>query len=136
MRFLPLAPLLLAACSPSANPGDALVGAYRGQGRDALCIAREGEALKAGFIIYGGGATNCSFAGRAEIRGGAVVVTPRGESECSVDIGIANGVAKFGGRTPSCEYYCGPGADYSGRALQRAPDPSRSVADFGGDPLC
>jgi len=124
------------SCTKAADPGDALVGVYRRSDRDGLCIAREGEALKAGLITYGNGATNCSLAGRAEIRGDILVVSPRGELDCSVEIRVANGAATLGGRTQSCAYYCGPGADYAGRVLRKAPDAANKVTDFAGDPLC
>jgi hypothetical protein len=136
MRFACLTILLLAACSKDADLGDALVGVYRSQDRDALCVAGEGEALRAGLIAYGTGAANCSLAGRAEARGDVLVITPRGDSECSVEIGFANGVATVGARSPACAYYCGPGADYTGRVLRKTPDSTPKVADFAGDSLC
>ena len=136
MRFACLAVLLLTACSEGADPGDALVGVYRGQGRDALCIARKGEALGAGLITYGGGDTNCSFSGRAQVREGVLVVTPRGDSDCAVEIRIADEVASVGPRAQPCAYYCGPRADYAGRVLRKAPDAASKVTDFAGDPLC
>ena len=136
MRFACLAVLLLAACSEGVGSGDSLVGNYRGQERDALCIAREGEGLKAGLIAYGDGDTNCSLSGHAQIRGDALVIAPRGDSECSVEISIANGVATVGQRTAACAYYCGPGANFAGRKLRKAPDTSPKVSDFAGEPLC
>lgn len=136
MRFACLAVLLLAGCSEGVDPGDALVGVYRGSDRDALCIAREGEALEVGLITYGDGDMNCSLNGRAEIRGVGLVVTPRGDSECSVEMQVANGVVSLGRRAAACAYYCGPGANFSGRELRKAPQVSTKVTDFAGDPLC
>lgn len=135
MRLAYLAILMLAACSEGPDTGAAWVGTYRGQEQDALCVAREGEALKAGFVTYGPGNVNCSISGRAEIRGGALMVVPRGDSDCSIEVLIANGVVSLGTRSQACAYYCGPGADYSGRELLKAPDATK-VTDFGGDPLC
>jgi hypothetical protein len=136
MRFACLAALLLAACSRGADPGDAVVGVYRGPGRDGLCIAREGQGLKAGLITYGDGDTNCSLNGRAEFRGDSLIVTPRGDSECSIKIRITNGIARLGERARVCAYYCGPGADYAGKELRKTPDAAIKVTDFAGDPLC
>ena len=136
MRFACLAIVLLAGCSEEADPGDAWVGAYRGPQRDALCIAREGEALEAGLITYGDGDTNCSFNGRAEVRGNALVVMPHGDSECSVEIRITDGAATLGRRSPSCTYYCGPDANYAGRELRKTPGASTKIVDFAGDSLC
>ena len=136
MRFACLAALLLAGCSDVADPGDALVGIYRGQERDALCIAREGEGLKAGLIAYGDGDMNCSLSGPAQVRGNALVIAPRGDSECLVEISIANGVATAGQRTAACAYYCGPSANFAGRNLSKSPDASTKMTDFAGDPLC
>jgi hypothetical protein len=136
MRSACLAALLLAACSRGVDPGDALIGVYRGQDRDALCIAREGDGLKAGVVTYGSGALNCSLAGRAEVRGKSLFITPRGDSECSVDIRVIDGVATLGPRTQACAYYCGPGADFAGRELRKTPDAATKVTDFAGDALC
>ena len=136
MRITCLAFLLLAACSNGDGAGDALVGVYRSSDRDALCVAREGEALKAGLITYGTGATNCSLAGRAETLGDLLILVPRGDSECSVEIRFADESATIGARSQSCAYYCGPGADFAGRVLRKAPDAAPKVTDFAGDPLC
>ena len=136
MRFTWLAILLLAACSKNDGRSEALVGVYRSSDRDALCVAREGEALKAGLITFGTGATNCTLAGRAETRGDLVILVPRGDSECSVEIRLADGSATMGARSPSCAYYCGPGADFAGRVLRKVPDAAPKVIDFAGDPLC
>ena len=136
MRFVCLAILLLAGCSEDGVSNDGLVGVYRGPGRDTLCVAREGEALKAGFITYGDEDANCSLAGRADVRGESLTLAPDGDSECSVEIRIANGVASVGPRTQACDYYCGPGADYAGRQLRKLPDAPAKATDFAGDPLC
>ncbi len=135
-RFACLAALSLAACSGGADSGDSLVGVYRGSTRDALCIAREGDALKAGLVTYGDGDANCSLAGRAEVRGEVLVLMPRGDSECSLEIRVVGGAATLGARSQACTFYCGPEADFSGRKLSRAPDTSAEVSDFAGDPLC
>ena len=136
MRFACLAILLLAGCSQGADPGDAWIGNYRGPNRDALCVAREGQGFKAGLITYGDGDMNCSLSGPAQIRGDGLVITPRGDSECSVQVSITNGIATFGQRTSACAYYCGPGANFAGRKLPKAPDASTKVSDFAGVPLC
>jgi hypothetical protein len=136
MRFTCLAVLLLAACSKNDGPAEALVGVYRSSDSDALCVAREGNALKAGLVTYGTGATNCSLAGRAETRGYLLILSPRGDSECSVEIRLADGSATIGARSQSCAYYCGPGANFAGRVLRKAPDAAQKVIDFAGDPLC
>ena len=136
MRLICITVLLLAGCSEGADPGDALIGNYRGPVRDALCIAREGEGLKVGLIAYGDGDMNCSFSGPAQIRGNSLVITPRGDSDCSVQVSVTNDVATLGQRTAACAYYCGPGANFAGRELRKAPEASPKVSDFAGDPLC
>ena len=136
MRFACLATLLLAACSREADPGEMLVGVYGESDRDGLCVARDGEGLKAGLIAYGDGASNCSLNGRAEVRGESLVVIPRGDLECSVDIRIVNGIATVGPQLQACAFYCGPGANYAGRKLRKTADAATKVVDFAGDPLC
>jgi hypothetical protein len=136
MRIACLVALLLSACSRGADPGSAVVGVYRDPDRDGLCIAREGQGFKAGLITYGDGDTNCSLNGSAEFRGDTLIVTPRGDFACFVEIRITNGVARIAEQTKACAYYCGPEADYAGRELRKTPDAAIKVTDFTGDPLC
>ena len=131
LRALPIL-LLLAACSPEQPTRTSKVWA---NGRDGLCLAGEGDAFRAGVIAYGEGNANCSLAGSAAREGERLVITPRGEGACRVEIILKGDTAVIGSRSPACAYYCGPGADYSGRTLQRS-DAGRKVVDLAGDPLC
>jgi hypothetical protein len=125
--------LMLAACSAEPQPPAAGERAtYAGQGRDRLCI-RDGRA---GFITYGGGDTNCSVRGRLERPGGdRLVIVPDGDEDCRIDASSQAGHILLGSRGAGCAYYCGPGADFAGKAFTRQ-DSASPVVDFAGDPLC
>ena len=133
-RFAALLPLLvILGCSP-AEPEAA--SESWAEGRDGLCVTGSGEALRAGLIIYGGGNANCSMTGSATREGDAIRIRPAGDSQCSVEVIISGNSARVGQRSAACSYYCGPGADYSGRTLQRSDRPVTAVTDFASDPLC
>jgi len=130
---------LLSACRQEpAAPAPALAtGSFAGDGRDRLCLAGTAGSLRAGFIVFGDGDTNCSAAGRLERRGADWALTPRGEGEggCAIPLSIAGGVVTIGTAGDSCAYYCGPGARLAGKrfSLDRRAPPA---TDLAGDPLC
>ena len=130
MRLL-LALLLLAGCSQQADPPSADLRAYAGEGRDRLCIAGE----RAGFIAYGAGDANCSAKGRLERAPGTLTFIPAGDEDCRIALTEAGDSLRLGPRSESCAYYCGPGADFSGRSFTPQANASPAV-DFAGDPLC
>ena len=126
--------LFLAACSqqPAAEPEPELeLELYAGQGRDRLCISGD----RAGFISYGDGDANCSAKSRVERSGNRLTVIPAGDVNCRIDATLAGDAIRLGPRSAACAYYCGPDADYSGRAFIRQDGASPAV-DFAGDPLC
>ena len=112
MRILALF-LLLAGCSPEAPepPTERLL--YAGEGRDRLCIAGN----RGGFIIYGEGNANCSARGRIEQSAGRLVLTPDGDADCRIEAKLSGDRLAVGTRSAACAFYCGPGADYSGKGL-------------------
>lgn len=130
MRALALV-LLLAACSPQAPepPGERLL--YAGEGRDRLCMAGQ----RGGFIAYGDGDANCSARGRFERTGDRLLLIPDGDSDCRIEGALEGGRLTLGARSDACAFYCGPGADYAGKAFKQSASASPAV-DFGGDPLC
>ncbi len=132
MRLFALAALLLAGCSDQTPPGASLAGEWRGEGRDALCLA-DGRA---GLITYGDGDTNCSLAGKAVFAGEVLTIAPRGDSDCRVTVRFAEEIATLGPNSSACAYYCGPGADFSRRTLARAAPGTPRATDFAGEPLC
>ena len=127
-----LTALLAAACSP--EPQD-VAQTWR-NGRDGLCLAGQDGDLRAGLIAYGAGDVNCSLAGRAERDGDKLTITPQGDSRCRVDVILAGDQARIGPLADACAYYCGPGADFSGRTLQPSIDAPAKITDLMGDPLC
>ena len=134
--FVLIAVIALASCTKPPPPGAELIGTYRGVGRDALCIAKDGERLKAGLITYGDNDPNCSLRGTAVVAGDGLTIIPRGDSACRVELRIANDSVTIGRNPAACAFYCGPGADFAGRKLKKAAADAARVSDFAGDPLC
>jgi hypothetical protein len=127
-------PILLVVAGCSSEP-QRMADTWR-SGRDGLCLVGEGGALRAGLIAYGPGNANCSLTGTATRTDDKLVITPRGERACRVEIALNGDTAVIGPRSPACAYYCGPGTDSSGRTLQRSGEPAQKVTDLAGDPLC
>lgn len=121
--------LLLAACSPEPEPERSL---YAGAGRDRLCI----DGDRAGFIAYGEGDANCSVRGTLEMSGGGVTITPAGDEDCRITATAAEGSLRLDARSGACGFYCGPGADFSGRLFRKVEGAPSGARDFAGDPLC
>jgi hypothetical protein len=130
MRILGLV-FLLAACSPQPAEAPAERLLYAGEGRDRLCVSGQ----RGGLIIYGARDTNCSARGRIERSGDRLTLIPDGDPDCRIEATLSGDNLRLGARSLSCAYYCGPGADFAGKAL--AKDATASPArDFAGDPLC
>lgn len=130
LLFLPLA-----ACSPGAPPGPP-PGTFAGPGRDRLCIAGAGKALRAGLIAYAAdGAANCSLAGKLEQAASGWTLAPKGDSDCRIGLNVADSKLAIANVPASCSYYCGPGASLVGKAFTRDPKASPAV-DLAGEPLC
>ncbi len=137
MRLPILFALALTACSnePLAPPPDALTGSFVGTGRNALCLAGEGGARRAGVIVYGEGDLNCSASGRIEATGGALALVPSGDAECRIALDVAGETVTIGAVPAACAYYCAPGARLEGQAFTRSAE-ALPVTDFAGGPLC
>ena len=142
MRFsVPFAAALLAACSPAGEAPQATAtasiaaGTHLGTGRDALCVAGEGAAMRGGFIAFGAGDSNCSASGRIDAAGGALALIPAGDAECRIPLKVEGGRILLGQAGASCAYYCGPGASLAGKSFAAAAS-NKPATDFGGSPLC
>ena len=130
MRIIALV-LLLTACSPEGAEPPTERLAYAGEGRDRLCIAGE----RFGFILFGDGDVNCSARGRIKRTGDRLAMVPDGDPDCSIEATQAGDQLRFGARSDAGAYYCGPGADFTGRTLTKS-ESEMPVVDFAGDPLC
>lgn len=131
MRILLLV-LALAACSPEAPPPVPERALYAAQGRDRLCV----DGDRAGFVTYGDGDANCSVRGRIERAGGGrLAIIPDGDGDCRIEAVSQSGQIRLADRKAACAFYCGPGADFAGKAFAKSTSASAAV-DFAGDPLC
>jgi hypothetical protein len=138
MRLIPAFALLIAACSSETAGPSLATGSFAGEGRDRLCIAGEGQNLRAGFIAYGDGDANCSASGSLTQADGQWTLVPRGESAngCRVGLTIANGTASIAPAGADCAYYCGPGVDLAGKSFDLGKPAAAPATDLAGDPLC
>ena len=126
----------LAACSkPQAAAPPLVAGTYGGAGRDALCLAGEGDASRAGFITYGADNANCSASGRLVAAGAGWELVPAGEGECRIPLKFGDGTVTLGAQSAVCAYYCGPGVSFAGKSFSTSSKPGAAV-DVAGDPLC
>lgn len=136
MRFPIIAALLAAACSQEKlTATGAPAGVFIGAGRNALCIAGEGNAQRAGLIVYGEGDGNCSASGRVESGRDGFVLIPAGEGDCHIPLAFANRSITIGPVPAACEYYCGSDVALEGTTFARA-QAATPVTDLAGDPLC
>ena len=141
MRFLiPILALVLAACSsdeaPAPEASSALpAGTYAGDGRDSLCVSGAAGGQRAGFVTYGSGDENCSVSGSLAQDGATWTLTPQGDADCRITLGFTDGTMSLGPVTPSCSYYCAPGASFAGKSFTESRS-AKPATDFGGDPLC
>ena len=127
--------MLLAACSQQPAAPDLTGGTFAGEGRDRLCIAGEGDAFRAGLIVYGAGDENCSASGSLKRSGSGWALVPKGEGDCRITLEIDGNLVRIGQPPPSCAYYCGNGATMAGKSFNRS-DAKDRVTDLAGDPLC
>ena len=137
MRFLILsAALTITACAKEEAAAPTLpTGTYPGGERNALCIAGEGAAQRAGFVIYGADNANCSASGRIEAAGDGWNLVPAGDADCKIPVTVEAGRVSLGRLPPACAYYCGPGISADGKSFGptvEGPPPS----DLAGDSLC
>jgi hypothetical protein len=134
--------LALAGCGPSeqvANKAEptqqgsaSLEGLWGDGGRDRLCLKGE----RAGLIVYAGeGNTNCTVRGGVERTAGAARIRPDGDASCVIEARQDGNALILGQVSPSCAYYCGPKASYSGKRLEPRSAGDAAV-DLAGDPLC
>jgi hypothetical protein len=131
-RLFPVLLLMLAACSPHAAKPPAERLLYAGEGRDRLCLAGE----RGGIIVYGKGDANCTARGRVDRRGEHLLtIIAGGDQDCRIDLHEQSGSIRLGNMAAGCAYYCGPGANYAGKAFAKNASASPAV-DFAGDPLC
>ena len=132
MRSILPALLLLAACSSEAPPSSPQRVLFAGEGRDRLCLA----GGRAGFIAYGNGDTNCSVRGRMQRTGEQLAtIIPDGDEDCRIEARRSGDMIHLKALSAACDYYCGPGASFEGRAYAVNAAASPAV-DFAGDPLC
>jgi hypothetical protein len=119
MRHIPLAVLLLAACSPEPAADALKPGTYFGSGRDALCIMDKAAPQRFAFIAFTKSEdTNCAAEGRVERTASGAALVPAGEGECRIPLIIDGNTLRFGQVPSNCAYYCGPGAAFAGQSFQ------------------
>jgi len=138
MRCLILLSALTASACAKEEPAASgfATATYKGDDRNALCIAGSAGAQRAGFVVYGADDANCSASGRIEQAGEGWLLIPAGDADCKIPFSAsAGGRISLESGPSACAYYCGPGATYAGSSFRRFPD-GKPATDHAGDPLC
>jgi len=162
-----LLPLLLAACgppdglgnngapAPGAAPGDTappaqavqtstLLGLYESgpaERRNQMCVIdRAAGDSRFGLVVRDAADQGCSGAGAAVRQGALLRLTMAGDEPCVIDARIEGTRVTFPARlAPGCAYYCAPGANMAGAALDKtggAAEDAMRATDLVGDRLC
>ncbi len=134
--FLIAAVFTASACAKEEPAAIGLAaGTFVGAGSDALCVAGEAGAQRAGFVVYGADDANCSASGRIEPAGGGWTLTPTGDAACKISFSFNGEQIVLGPAALNCSYYCGPGASFGGKSFHRSAK-AKQATDLAGDPLC
>ena len=135
MRTILLGTMLLTACSKPA-PAPVTTGLkpelyMAADGRGRLCVGPDGKS--AAIIAFAAGSpVNCSASGRVEGAGATAALVPAGEGACRIPLRIEGDTVTVGSPGPSCDYYCGPGAAWSGQVYRWG---DTSTAETLAEPL-
>ncbi|HEX5184460.1 MAG TPA: hypothetical protein VFW19_15085 [Allosphingosinicella sp.] len=147
--------VLVAGCGASGQPrgggsgngndgaGGPLIGLYQAGGGtrpSQMCILDRAGRAQFGITLWSPGLRACSGAGTATLSGDRLTLAMAGDSPCTIEARLKDGVVTFpGSLPPTCAYYCGSGAGFAGAVLTRR-GATRADAlkakDPAGEPLC
>ncbi|HEY1605458.1 MAG TPA: hypothetical protein VGF77_07640 [Allosphingosinicella sp.] len=127
----------------SGGARDPLTGLYQAGGGthpSQMCILRKTGRAQFGITLWSPGLRACSGAGTVALSGDRVTLAMAGDSPCTIEAKLKDGVMTFPGSVPpTCAYYCGSGASFAGATLTRR-GATRADAleakDPAGEPLC
>ena len=105
-----------------------------------MCILdRKGKA-QFGITLWGPNLRACSGAGSVSRSGNHVRLAMAGDSPCTLDATLTDGIVVLPSEVPAgCAYYCGAGASFSGATLTRQGSTradALKAKDIAGEALC
>lgn len=146
---------LVAGCGASGQPqaarsgggdeaaGGPLIGLYQAGGGtrpSQMCILEKGGKAQFGVTIWGPNLRACSGAGTATLAGDRLTLAMAGDSACTVEARLKDGVVTFPTEVPaSCAYYCGTGTSFAGVRLTKQGGTvaeALKAKDPAGEALC
>jgi hypothetical protein len=127
----------------AAAAGGGLAGLYEsaaGARPSQMCILEKGGKAQFGVTIWGANLRACSGAGTATLAGERLTLRMTGDSACTLDATLRNGIVTFPASAPAgCAYYCGAGAGFAGATLTRrgaGAAAAMKAKDVAGEALC
>ncbi len=128
---------------PAAVTAGGLTGLYQtgaGQRPDQMCIVEKGGKAQFGVTIWGKNLRACSGAGTATLSGDRLTLKMGGDSACTLEASMKDGVVTFPTDVPAtCAYYCGGGATFAGARVTRIGATNADALkpkDIAGESLC
>jgi hypothetical protein len=127
----------------AAVAGGGLTGLYQsgaGARPNQMCILEKGGKAQFGVTLWGPNLRACSGAGTATLSGERLTLKMGGDSPCTLEATLRDGVVTFPADVPAtCAYYCGAGTSFAGATLTRR-GTTRADAlrakDVAGESLC
>jgi hypothetical protein len=123
--------------------GAALTGLYQSGGGarpNQMCIVEKGAKAQFGITIWGPNLRACSGAGTATRAGDRLRLTMTGDSPCTLETRLKDGIVTFPDSIPAgCAYYCGAGTSFAGTTLTRqgaTKADALKAKDMAGEALC
>jgi hypothetical protein len=120
-----------------------LTGLYQTGGGvrpDQMCIVERRGKAQFGITLWGPNLRACSGAGAATLSGDRLRLAMAGDSPCTLDAKLENGIVTFPDAIPAgCAYYCGAGTSFAGATLTRQGGTvadAMKAKDIAGEKLC
>ena len=129
--------------SGGADEGGPLTGLYQAGGGtrpSQMCILKKQGKARFGITLWAPGLRACSGAGTATLSGDRLTLTMAGDSACTIEAILKNGIVTFPATVPAtCAYYCGANTSFAGATLTKQGG-TRAAAlkakDPAGEQLC
>jgi hypothetical protein len=126
-----------------ATEGGNLTGLYQsgaGTRPSQMCVLEKGGKAQFGITLWGPNLRACSGAGTAALSGDRLTLKMTGDSACTLDATLKDGVVTLPASVPStCAYYCGAGTSFAGATLTRRGGTradALKAKDVAGESLC
>jgi len=127
----------------NAEADGPLTGLYQagsGTRPSQMCILEKQGRARFGITLWSPGLRACSGAGTATLSGDRLTLTMGGDSACTIEATLKNGVVTFPTSVPTgCAYYCGAGTSFADAMLTKRGGTradALKAKDPASEPLC